>query len=84
MKVIDVTPASIEDLCKFHSPLYIEFLKKISHYFTNTPKEDRDLVAEELDAESQDFGIGLLFMKMFLFKWNPDNSISLRQVMIVH
>lgn len=65
MKVIDVTPASVEDLCKFHSPLYIEFLKKISYYFTNVPKEDRDVVAEELEAESQDFGIGLFFCQEY-------------------
>lgn len=63
MKVINVTPASVEDLSKFHSPLYIEFLKKISYYFTDVPKEDRDVVAEELEAECQDFGIGLFFAK---------------------
>lgn len=57
-RVIDVKPANYQDLCQFHSSLYIDFLKKISKNYTSAAKENKELVAEILSKESDDYGIG--------------------------
>ncbi|XP_065208681.1 histone deacetylase 8-like [Planococcus citri] len=58
MNVVNVAPATTEDLCKFHSSLYIDFLRNISENYTKTVEEDKDEVVEEFSNESEDYGIG--------------------------
>lgn len=58
LRIIDATSATIEDMCRFHSSLYIDFLKKISTDYTFATYEDKDFVVEKFAEESKDFGIG--------------------------
>ena len=59
MNIVDVTPATVEDLCKFHNSLYIEFLQNLSENYTKTIEENKDEVVEEFSNESEDYGIGM-------------------------
>ncbi len=61
---MDVIPASHEDLCRFHSSLYIDFLQKISKNYTSVAEENKELVANALADECEDFGIGTIFMAL--------------------
>lgn len=66
MKVVDVVPASVEDLCQFHCSLYVDFLRKISENYTSSTDESKEHVIDVFSTESDDFGIGTVDLIYFM------------------
>ena len=69
VRILNVTPASSKELCKFHSILYVNFLRRISHDYSSVNETDKELVENLFTEECESFGIGTM-----VFTSNNSNS----------
>ena len=60
VKIVDVTPATTEELCKFHSTLYVNFLQRLSKDYNSVENDKKDSVEALFSEECEFYGIGMV------------------------